>query len=368
VNTAIGLFQRATQTDPRYVQAYAALASAFWYKFNATREPQWADKARAAVKAAEELNSQSTDVQLALGDLNWRTGAYAEAVSAYQRALAADPDSVEALDGLGLAYDLLGQNGQAEDAFNRAIAVRSTCWSCYNALGQFLNRHARYKDAIQAWQRMTDLTPDNVWGYMNIGAAYFNMGRFEPAADYFRRASQISPDDPDLLSNAGTMSFFAGRFEEDARFCEQAIKLRPGKYAYWGNLADAYRMIPAESSKAPETYRRAISLAQKDLELNPKNADVQSDLALYYARAGDAQKAHDYLAKALKATPSDVDVLRIACLVHLEAGERQEALRWLRQAVRAGYPRGQIVANPELTTLRSEPEFERLVKEAKASE
>jgi tetratricopeptide (TPR) repeat protein len=364
LDTAIGLFRRAVEKDSRFALAHAALARGCWYKFNETRDPTWVEKERAEAKAAAGLDSRSADVQIALGGLYWRTGAYEDAVDAFQRALAVDPDSTEALDGLAANYDALKQPVEAEQAFNRAIAVQSSCWNCYNVLGQFFLRHARYREAVQAWQKMAELTPDNVWGYMNIGAAYFDLGNFASAADYFRRAAQITPDDPDLLSNAGTMSFYAGRFEEDVNFCQRAIKLRPEKYAYWGNLGDAYRMIPAEVDKAPQVYRRAIALAQNELTVNPNDAEVQSDLALYYARVGDPVQALDHLKKALRSLPNDVDVLRIACLVHLEAGETKEALNWLGQSVKAGYPRGQLVANPELAGLRGDPVFQQLVKEA----
>jgi hypothetical protein len=68
----------------------------------------------------------------------------------------------------------------------------------------------------------------------------------------------------------------------------------------------------------------------------------------------------------LKEKPDDVDILRIACLVYLDAGQRQEALRWLQKAVAAGYAKEQLLANPELSSLHSDPQFERLAKEAKS--
>ena len=68
----------------------------------------------------------------------------------------------------------------------------------------FLNKHSRYGEAAEAWQKVTDLAPENVWGYMNVGAAYFNTGQFEIAGKYFERGLQVSPDNPDLYSNMGT--------------------------------------------------------------------------------------------------------------------------------------------------------------------
>ena len=50
--------------------------------------------------------------------------------------------------------------------------------------------------------------------------------------------------------NIGTVSFYLGHFEEDVQYMQKAIAQRPQKYDYWGNLADAYRMLPGEKEKA----------------------------------------------------------------------------------------------------------------------
>ena len=67
-------FNVAIKEDPGYAQAHAALAKAFWYKYYATKEPQWVDQAKEAVKAAEKLDSRLPEVQSAIGSLNLQTG------------------------------------------------------------------------------------------------------------------------------------------------------------------------------------------------------------------------------------------------------------------------------------------------------
>jgi serine/threonine-protein kinase len=199
---------------------------------------------------------------------------------------------------------------------------------------------------------------------MNAGVVYFNMGQFELAESYFQRGLQVAPNNADLLADAGTMSFFLGRFDEDVRYTKKAIDLYPQKYDYWGNLGDAFRIIPGKANEARMAYQQAVSLAEKQLTVNPGDSDVLSWLALWNSRLGESAKARKYLDAALRASPDDVDVLRIACLIHLEAGEQQEALKWLEKSVHAGYPREQLTANPELASLRSLPEFTRLVGQA----
>ncbi len=366
VEIAISMLRRSIEEDPTYAKAQATLAEAYWYKYNATLDPQWAEQAKIAVKAATSLNSQLPEVQLAIANLNLRTGSYPEATSQFQRLIESDPENVDAYLGLGKAYDLQGQTAKAEQAFHQAIQINPVCWSCYNLLGAFLNGHARYREAADAWEKVTELTPDNVWGYLNVGAAYFNSGQFEKADGYFRRGLQLAPESPELNSNIGTVSFYLGRFVEDVTYCKKAIKVRPQEYDYWGNLADAYRMIPEEPNNALAAYQQAIRLAEMQLKVNPIDADVLSSLALYYARTHNRARARKYLEKALKEKPEDVDILRIASLVYLEEGDRQKTMFWLQRAVAAGYAREQLVANPELSSLHSDPQFDHLAKEARS--
>jgi serine/threonine protein kinase/tetratricopeptide (TPR) repeat protein len=366
VDRSIVLFQRALEEDPNYAQAQAALAQAYWYKYNATKETKWVEQAKAAVQAAQKLDSQLPEVQLAVANMSRRTGAYSDAVSGYQRSLAIDPENVDAYLGLGSTYDALGSAIEAEHAFRHAIEVNPACWNCYNTLGIFLNKHGRYSEAAAAWVKITELTPDNAFGYMNVGAVYFNLGQFDRAAEYFRHGLQLAPDNADLYSNAGAVSFYLGRYEEDAAYCRKAIELQPEKYDHWGNLGDAYRMIPGKLNQAREAYHQAIHLAEVQLNVNPNDADMLSSLALYSARVGEKDKSRSYLSKSLEISPHDPDVLRIACLVHLEFSEQKAAIQWLARAVSAGYVKEQLLANPELAALRSEPGFSQLVNEAKS--
>jgi len=366
VEIAVNMFRRAVEQDTSYAQALAALAQAYWYKYSATKEPQWAERAKEAVQAATKLNSQLPQVRLAIAEANLRTGSYGDAATGFQQILTTDPENVDAYLGLGKAYNLQGQTAKAEQAFRHAVQMSPACWSCYNLLGAFFYGHARYGEATEAWEKLAELTPDNVWAYMNAGAAYVTLGQFSKANEYFRRGLQVAPDNADLYSNAGTVSFFLGRFEEDAAYCQKAIELQPQKYDYWGNLGDAYRMIPGQAGKAAEAYKQAIRLAGVQLKLNANDADVLSSLAIYHARINEAERAREYLERALKLDPRNVDILSNAAMIHLAAGEKKDALQWLEKAVTAGYTKEQLLANPEYSGLHSDAEFGQLVKQAKS--
>ena len=76
--------------------------------------------------------------------------------------------------------------------------------------------------------------------------------------------SNWCPTIPDLYSNIGVCELLPGALSEDVEFTQKAIALRPQKYDYWGNLADAYRMIPGQTDKASQAYKQAVSLGGKN--------------------------------------------------------------------------------------------------------
>jgi serine/threonine protein kinase/tetratricopeptide (TPR) repeat protein len=366
VDNAIIEFQRAIAQDRSYAQAQAGLAQAYWDKYSATHDPQWAEKSKAAVSAARDLNSQLPEVQMAVAAMNLRTGNYSDALTGFQRVVDLDPQNATACIFLGNTYDALGRTADAEQQFRHAIAISPQCWNCYNSLGIFLSKHARYADAAQAWQKVIELTPDNRWGYTNVSAAYFYIGQFEKASEYNEKALQIAPQDPSLYANAGTLAFFLEHFEEDVKYLQKAIDLAPSDFYHWGNLGDAYHMMPGQSPKATAAYLQAIRLAEAQLKINPKDPSVLSYVAHYYSRTNDPASAKKYLEKALALPTEDTEVFLNATLVYLDSAERDQAFVWLQKAVKAGYTREQLLANPDLKSLHSDPQFSRLAKDARS--
>jgi serine/threonine protein kinase/tetratricopeptide (TPR) repeat protein len=366
VDNAIIQFQRAIAQDRSYAQAQAGLAEAYWDKYSATHDAQWAEKSKAAVSAARDLNSQLAEVQMAIAAMNLRTGNYSDALTGFQRVVDLDPQNATAYIFLGSTYDALGRTSDAEQQFRHAIAISPQCWNCYNSLGVFFNKHARYADAAQAWQKVIELTPDNRWGYTNVSVSYFYIGQFEKASEYNEKALQLAPGDSNLYANAGTLAFFLEHFEDDAKYTQKAIDLDPNNFYHWGNLGDAYHMIPGQSAKADAAYQQAIHLAESQLKINSKDPNMLSYVAHYYSRTNDHARAKQYLEKALGSPTEDPEVFLNASLVHLESGERDQAFVWLQKTVNSGYTREQLLANPDLKGLHSDPQFSRLAKDAKS--
>jgi tetratricopeptide (TPR) repeat protein/predicted Ser/Thr protein kinase len=364
-DNAIALFQRALKEDPSYALAQAGLGRSYLLKYDNTKQKQWIESARVACERAASLDAKLAAGHICLGSLYNLTGEYEKAVLEFRTALEREPTSDDAYTGLAWGYEQSGQFQAAEQTYERALKLRPSYWSNYNKLGQFYGRRGSYQKAVPMFQRVIELTPDNRWGYTNLGVAYYNLDRLDDAGAMWRRTLDIRPD-ATAYSNLGTVSFFTGHYAESVGPFEKATELEPQNYVWWGNLADAYRWTPGKQDLTMATYARAIGLAERALEVNPRDTDALGSLAIYEAKSGRLQKAHMLIGQALAIASKDVYVLSEAVEVYTLAGEQQKALDCLKNAVQGGYPRFEMEANPELASLRNDPRYREIMAEAEA--
>jgi serine/threonine-protein kinase len=361
-DSAIDLFQNALKEDPSYALAQAGLGRSYWSKYSRSREKRWVEAARQACERAVSLDNNLSAGHICLGITYNGTGQYEEASRELRAASALDPRNDDACRALARAYQGLGRTEAAEQTYQKAIALRPQYWANYNDLGIFYIAQGRYEQAIPMFRRMTELTPDNRWGYNNLGLAYYNLVQLDKAAAMWRRTLQLQPD-AGAYSNLGVVYFYTGHHADSARMFEKATELEPQTYLYRGNLADAYRWTPGEKDRAPASYAEAIRLVERDLEVNPRDTDALSYLALYEAKYGELEKARQPIGQALALAPKDVNVQSMAVEVYAVTGDKQKALDCLKSAVQGGYPRFELERNPELDSLRTDPRYREIMAE-----
>jgi tetratricopeptide (TPR) repeat protein/TolB-like protein/predicted Ser/Thr protein kinase len=359
-DNAIALFQRALKEDPGYVLAQAKLGQSYLVKYDNTKQKQWIESARQACERAVNLNAKLAPGHICLGSLYNVTGEYDKAAPEFRTAAEREPTNDDAYRGLAGAYERSGQFQAAEQTCQKAIALRPSYWGNYNWLGRFYMARGDYQRAVPMFQRVTELTPDNRWGYVNLGVAYYYLERLDEAAAMWRRTLEIRPD-ATAYSNLGTVTFFRGHYPESVSPFEKAVELEPQCYLCWGNLADAYRWTPGKQDRAKPTYARAIGLAERALEVNPRDTNTLGLVAQYEAKSGNLVKARNLIGKALAIAPKDIELLSQAVEVYALAGDRQKALDCLKNAVQEGYPRFEIEANPELGSLRNDPQYREIM-------
>ena len=355
VDTAITLLSGLNAQDPYSALVLAGLGRAYLNKFEITRDPAWAEKAIASCELARKLDDRLPEVHTTLGQVLAMTGKPAEAKAEFERALAEQPSSIEAVLGLANAEYGTGSAG-AEATYRRALAQQPSYWAVHNQFGSYYYRLGRYAAAIPMFREAARLRPDSVRAFNNLGAALFRSDRFSEARAAYQSSIRIKPNDG-AYTNLGNLEYYLGNYRAAAQAFEEATKLTPGKYLYWANLGDAYRWTPELKSLSAAAYEKAAQLAERELSINPKNAAAHSTLATCYAKLGRFEPAREHLEAAVGLEPGNPDRLFDAAIVANLAGNREEALDWIRRAVAAGVAAAQVQKEPEFANLRGLPGF-----------
>ena len=358
ISAAVSFYQQALQQDPDFALAWAGMADASLEMYGQKEENFWVEKALHAAQEAVRLGPRLAEAHFALGSVYLATGRAHNAVSQLKRALDFEPNSDEGYRRLGSAYLAARQKDDAISAYQTAIRLSPYYPDNYQVLGDAYLDLGENEKALGAYRRVTELEPDRAAGYEGMGGVYFREGKWAESIPEFQKALDLQPDYI-TYSDVGLAYFYLKRYEEATRMFEKAVALNPGQEAVVGNLADAYRWS-GQKENAVATYDRAIELANQRLQVNPRDSDAMGDLALYYCKKGDSAQATKLIRQARAINPSDVGLVYTEAVVDTLAGQPTQALQSLREAFSRGYSPRQADNDPELSRLRSLPEYARL--------
>ena len=361
LESAVKLFKQAVKEDPNYALAYAALGESYWKKYEATNDVIFVDSAKMFLQKAMDINSQLIQVKQTMGLLEIGTGGYNEAVNIFTSILEANPFNEIAYGGLAEAYDNLGLYEQAEQTYQKAISLKPDYWLSYKRLGNFYLKKGEYQKAIDPLYQVVQLTPDNFDGYSNIGVVYYYLSNWEMARKYFTLSYDMEPTES-AASNLGTVYYIESNYEDAARYYSLALDINPNNYAIWGNLASVLGLL-GKKEEERSNYLRAIEEAEKQLNVNPNDININAILGSYYSDIGDSVQAVIYIDKTLQLAPEVPELIFRAASAYENLGNREKAIDLMIQALERDYPLENIQNQPELSELVNDPRFQEAIQQ-----
>ncbi len=119
-----------------------------------------------------------------------------QALDAYRRALAVDPEHIGALNNLGNALCELGRLDESEDSLLKAIGVQSDLWSAHTNLGNALRLQGRVEEACASYRQATILEPGSAVAWSNLLASmvYLPVRRRAEDEALYRKFASAAPE------------------------------------------------------------------------------------------------------------------------------------------------------------------------------
>jgi len=165
------------------------------------------------------------------------------------------------------------------------------------------------KDALHAFQKVIELTPDEPEAHYNLGVVLKNCGRLEDAAASYRKAIARKPDYAEAHSNLGNVLTDLGRLEDAIASYRKAVALNPASFMTYFNMGNAQRRLE-NYEDAEVSFRRVVeikpdhALALSNLGMAQQNLGKFTAAEASYRRAIDNKPnfavAHSNLANALR--------------------------------------------------------------------
>jgi adenylate cyclase len=229
IELARQMFQRASELDPNFADAWAGLATAHVHLFGCDSEPHL-QKARQASARALKLDPQSAEVHVAAGQGLSMEQRYVEAAAEFERAIELEPTLFDAHYYYARACFKSGDLEKSLRLFEQAQGIRPEDHETAYLAGLALTKLGRHdearcaqKRALERVSKYLELNPNEARPYVLAAGALARLGETERARQWIERAMSLAPDDDAVLYNAGCALALLGEEEPALDALERAI-------------------------------------------------------------------------------------------------------------------------------------------------
>ena len=276
IKKAIELLTAATEKDPNFALAYAALADCYVISSNYTgaRPADTMPQAKAYAKKSIEIDGTLAEPHAALAMVTW--------------------------------YFEWDKDG-AEREFKKAIELNPNYPTAHHWYSRFLRGVGRQDEAFSEIKRAAELDPLSLIFLNNIAEIYLDRGDLNASFNTCQRMIELDPNFWSAHSVLGIILVKQSRFTEATAEGQKAVEFSNRSSASLALLGYVY----ARSGRRDEAQSVITELDKKFAE---KTADAR-DLAIVYAGLNDKDKAFEWLEKAYQYRSFQLGNLRLEPLL-----------------------------------------------------
>lgn len=245
---------------------------------------------------------------------------------------AAQPASPKPLQQLDRTATLRGQANALleQERYKEALEIllqltrQHTTAEVWQDVAAIYQRLGQDIDAVQAYDRSTELAPDNGQAWLQKGLLLQAMGQDEQALEAFAQARRTQPGNAACYVGMGHAWIALKRYEEALDAYEQAIKLNPqnveayvGKGRAWYNLYN---------------HKAALAACEQALHLDPDNVQAWHGKAYALERLKRYEEALTAYTRATTLQPGNAETWHTLGEIYKKLGRQAEASQAFQQA------------------------------------
>jgi eukaryotic-like serine/threonine-protein kinase len=256
----------------------------------------------------------------------------AEATQYGNRAAAMNPNQAPVRETLGKIYQQTGKFDEALAEYHRAVELNPMAIGASYRIGKIYASQEKYAQAEEAFKRVIARMPSFWLGYSGLGELYYNQGKFKEAATQYQKVIDLMPDNPLGYEGLGGAYEQMGNYKDAITIFNKGLQVKPSP-EIWSDLGAAY-MFTGENGKAAEAMRKAVDLNPHDHTLWRNLADSYRQVPSLTSQApATYAKALEVAQQQLTVNPTDKDALSGAALYEAHLGDATAAKKYITRAL-----------------------------------
>lgn len=375
------LYERAIRIDPAYMNAYLNLATVDEAQgdldaavVNLRHIVKFGPDSPAALKAGVRLDILEARMLT-------RNGNIQDAVSAYERALEAEPSNNVALRARPDLYRRLGDREGERGAYEALIAQYPDDFSARNRLAEWYLAERRYAEAydqiyavidgqeegeqrgiarrllaqmlstdegkaisrakaaekLAGFQARLEENPEDAAALKELAILYSRQEKYQDAVTLLERLVGLHPEDESAHSMLAGLYDKLGRFPDSVRESLWLIS-RTNDEARAARYASAMKLVNAKHLFVEGDLRAAGQEFSEILSLDPGNSVAYFYLGLIYAREDDIASAVDAYKEVIRQIPTHVSARFNLAYSYERLNREEDAIDEYRKILQANPP------------------------------
>ncbi len=174
---------------------------------------------------------------------------------------------------LGFALNRSGDIKEAVNALEKAVLLNPGAEDVFSILGDIYFSEEHNDKAIDRYQKVLRLNPDNHFVLNNLGYLFSKLGiRLDEALEMAKKAVAQEPDNKHYLDTLGWIYFMLKNYDEALVNIKKASDIDSGSAVIMDHLGDIYKVLnlPADARNAWEA----------SLKMDSNNSKVKAKLGI----------------------------------------------------------------------------------------
>ncbi|MFA6563370.1 MAG: tetratricopeptide repeat protein [Verrucomicrobiia bacterium] len=314
VETGKRLLEEIVQKAPDYLPASAMLADLSF------REKKY-DDCEALLKKILTRDAMNYEAMLLSGRLKLVKGETTKAISEFEGMLFRYPKAAYVRYQLALAYLVDNETGKARSALVEAVSLNPDLVDAALLLAELRIRAGDLGSTVVFMKRFIEQHPQVAQAWLLLAGAYRAQNDLEAALGVYRKFDEMFPRRPEIALQTGLVYLQQGRKDEARKAFEKALELVPG-------------YLPALDQQvgldlADKQYATALQRVGRELEKNPKQAELRFLQAKVFLAQRDMPQAEAALRKVVEQQPDFHAAYFLLAQIYVNSNQRQKAMEEL---------------------------------------